>query len=296
MKIAIGFKGERCTDLPQQFLDLMRDNPLTGDLFITSIGYISSATHPNKIECSKEEEYLLIYCTSGKGRITTQNIDIPISANRSIIMSTKEDLVIKPDYLNPWSIYWIAFQGEKSKIYASMMDNVTFTPPEVYSRIEDRVNLFESIFEHISNEISIKHLNYANILFAQLLLSFIYIDIFKEDNSKQGSKTNNMVNSITKFMSENISRNLTLDELAQNVGYSKSHFYRQFMKEMDTSPIDYFNKMKINKATIYLIKSNFSISQISEKLGYSNPDYFSRIFKKTVGITASQFKKEKFRL
>ena len=296
MKIAIGFKGERSADLPQQFIDLMKDNPLTGDLFVTSIGYISSATHNNKIEYSKEEEYVLIYCTSGSGKITQNEIETPISANRSIILSTRTDIIISPNHLNPWSIYWIAFQGSKAKIYASMMDQVTFVPSEIHSRIEDKINLFELIFEHASNEISIKHLNYANIILAQLLLSFIYNDIFKENNKLDNNQTDNIVNIITKYMSENITHNLTLDQLAGYAGYSKSQLHRKFTHEMDCSPIDYFNKMKINKASIYLIKSNLSITQISEILGYSNTEYFSRIFKKSVGITASQFRKENFRL
>ena len=45
MKIAIGFKGERMAVLPQAFVDLMEDNPLTGDLYIKSLGYISNGMY-----------------------------------------------------------------------------------------------------------------------------------------------------------------------------------------------------------------------------------------------------------
>ncbi len=296
MKIAVGFKGERIAILPQPFIELMEDNPLTGDLYITSIGYVSNALYHYKTAKSQQEEYFLIYCTIGCGCIKSAKFNIDVRANQFVVVDATTPYTITADPTSPWTIYWMTFRGEKAKIYASMMSSVISIPPAINSRIEQRTEIFESIFAILSTELSINKLNYANTLFATYLASFVYIDIFRESNSKSVTQAQTIINQVTHYMSENVEKNLTLKQLADYAGYSTSYFYRKFIAEMEESPIEYFIKLKINKASIYLIKSTMSISQIAVKLGFNNPDYFSRIFKKTVGISASEFRKQGFRL
>ena len=65
---------------------------------------------------------------------------------------------------------------------------------------------------------------------------------------------------------------------------------------MEMAPIDYFIRMKISKASVYLIKSPMTVAQIAGKLGFSTPDYFSRTFTRIVGISATEFRRQNFRL
>lgn len=296
MKIAIGFKGERAAVLPQVFLDLMADNPLTGDLYITSIGYVSNAMHHYRSTRCEQEEYMMIYCTGGKGSVLSGAKNFEIAANQYIVVSASSQYTIQSDPTYPWTIYWINFRGAKAKIYASAMNTPKVILPEVYSRIEERLELFESIISLMNGHISIEKLNYANILFAHFMASYLYADLFKEQQPKGTTQAQTLVNRVTHYMSENIEKTLTLKELADYAGYCRSYFYRNFMNEIGISPIDYFIKMKINKASIYLIKSTMSISQISAKLGFNSADYFSKTFKRVVGITPTEFRAENFRL
>ncbi|WP_290534544.1 AraC family transcriptional regulator [Alistipes sp.] len=294
--IAIGFKGERVAVLPRPFVSLMEDNPLTGDLYVTSIGYASNAAHPYKASSNGEEEYFFIYCTIGRGCVESGGYGFEIHANQYVVVSASRSYVIRADAASPWTIYWMTFRGAKAKIYASMMSSVTTILPSTHSRIEQRTEIFESIFSLVNGELSIDRLNYANLLLATYFASFVYVDAFNESIPQNVSRARTMVNQVTHYMSENIEKRLTLKQLADYAGYSPSYFYRNFVKEMDESPVEYFIKMKINKASIYLIKSPMTIAQIAAKLGFNNPDYFSRTFRKIVGLSASEFRKQHFRL
>lgn len=297
MKIAAGFKGERLIVIPHSFTELMVDSPLSADLYLVSIGYVSKAIFHRVSFKARPDGYLLLYCTNGEGVIHTLEGSYNIAINQVVIVKLQSEVTIESDSANPWTIYWTTFCGAKADIYSTHITCPKSIPPETYSRIEERTELFESIYATLDTTLSIERLTYANALLNSFILSFIYVDIFRESKPQDEShQIESLINSATHYMSENIERRVTLKELADFVGYSESYFYRKFIEAFEIPPIEYFNRLKINKASIYLIKTNMSIVQIATKMGFSSADYFSRLFKKQVGITATEFRKSDFRL
>lgn len=91
-------------------------------------------------------------------------------------------------------------------------------------------------------------------------------------------------------MKENIEKRLTLDEIARHVGYSTSHFLTLFNKRTGYSPLAYFNQLKIQQACQLLDFSNMKINQICYKIGIEDTYYFSRLFRKIMGMSPRQYK------
>lgn len=298
-KIENGFPGERLIVLPLAFLELIKDDPLTNDLFLHSMGHIAHAKHHRIERPEGLSEYMFLYCTWGRGSVKVRNEEFTLSANQFIVLPAGVPCVYGADNDDPWTIYWMAFSGSKAHIYAKAMNKVGAAPPSVYSRIEQRTELFESIYSMLCGGASIDKLNFANIQMANFLASFMYKELLADTPANTSVTTDHihsMVNKVTHFMSENIERRLTLKQIANYAGYSESYFYRRFIKETGYSPIDYFIHMKMNKASIYLIKTSLSVNQIAAKLGFNSPDFFSRTFKRIIGISASEFRKQNFRL
>ena len=94
------------------------------------------------------------------------------------------------------------------------------------------------------------------------------------------------------YMRENIQHNLTLNKLADYFKYSPSHFSALFQKETGVSPMNYFIRLKIQKACEYIELSNMKLNEISTLLGFEDAAYFSRIFTKIMGISPSQYRKK----
>ena len=89
---------------------------------------------------------------------------------------------------------------------------------------------------------------------------------------------------------EKLENKLTLKELASHFGYSESYMYRLFFKETGYAPMNYFLHMKIDRACQLLLHTNMKINQVALKLGFDDPYYFSRIFKKIVGTSPKDYR------
>lgn len=93
---------------------------------------------------------------------------------------------------------------------------------------------------------------------------------------------------IHNFYSE---KNITIDTLAQICGRKESYFRRIFTQCCGITPIQYINRLKLMRAKEMLSQQDYSIELISELSGFQNVSYFCRYFKKTVGITPTEFRK-----
>lgn len=95
------------------------------------------------------------------------------------------------------------------------------------------------------------------------------------------------------FISENFAdETLTIETVANTTGMSESHFRRIFKTAYRISPIKYINLIRINRAKELISYSSASFSEIAAETGFSNLYYFSRIFKKEVGCTPSEYRDE----
>lgn len=288
------FIGEDFSILPQPFLDLMTDNPFTGDLYIHSIGRVSDSSYHSVSSLHGENYYTFLFCSKGNGNIRLNGVEFSLGSNQYIIIPNHIPFHYNSSKTDPWNISWIRFIGTKAVFYSREMSKVQ-TLPSIHSLREKQSGLFESMFSNLIADFTLEKLNYTNSLLMHYLSSFLYCDLYS-DTIQNPHYIVGIVNRVTHYMNENIERNLTIRELAEYAGYSDSYFYRKFTKETGYPPIDYFIRMKINKAAVYLIKTRMTAVQIAGKLGFSNPDYFSRTFKKVVGITVTEFRKQGFRL
>ena len=78
--------------------------------------------------------------------------------------------------------------------------------------------------------------------------------------------------------------------MADHAQLSKSHFARLFKEQTNYSPVEYFIRLKLQRACMQLALTRKTIREISYNLGYTDPYYFSRIFKKIIGKSPSQFR------
>lgn len=93
------------------------------------------------------------------------------------------------------------------------------------------------------------------------------------------------------LIEKNLSANLTTTDIANQVHMSRSHFSVCFKEAVGKTVNEYIQTARIDKAIHYLTYTNENISTIAEKVGYNDPKYFSRVFKKITGLLPSEYKK-----
>ncbi|MGX7155721.1 helix-turn-helix domain-containing protein, partial [Enterococcus rivorum] len=112
---------------------------------------------------------------------------------------------------------------------------------------------------------------------------------------KDGLSHNQQNTYLTKsirFMNENISKDLTLFELSKHLNISQSYVSAIFKKYLNKSPIDYFIEIRIEQACKYLKMTDLKIYEIAKKVGYQDPYYFSRIFKKLTSYSPKEYRNQ----
>ncbi len=100
-----------------------------------------------------------------------------------------------------------------------------------------------------------------------------------------------IVSKAVQNISANYDKNLTLNSVADSINVNSSYLSRLFLKETGQNFIDYLTDIKVKKAMSFLIGSNLSVQEVGEKVGYQNPKYFNRVFKKLAGVSPNQYRK-----
>ncbi len=83
----------------------------------------------------------------------------------------------------------------------------------------------------------------------------------------------------------------SVEELAQQAGYSAAHFSRMFQKVTGMTPRDYIVRARLSRATHLLNESTLNVGQIADALGYSDVYFFSRQFRQRMGVTPTAYRK-----
>ncbi|BFM14093.1 MmsAB operon transcriptional regulator MmsR [Maricurvus nonylphenolicus] len=278
---------------PQSLIDQLAANPLTQNLYPVAMGYYPKAEQHQMLRES-HSNYLLIYCTSGRGTLTLGD-DNQSSKHYRIRAG---DLILLPKDLPhryvshsryPWSIYWMHFDGLLSDAFCTHMD---MPSPVTAIGLQPRlISEFEDLF-------SLRHSGYNLASFIhgchelQQLLSYLAL-LVRQQRSKSGKQID--LDRVRAFMNEHLHGQLNLDSLAENSKLSKYHFSKRFKALTGYSPIQYFINLKMQHACYLLDSTLQSIKQVAAALGYDDAYYFSRLFKKVIGLSPDQYRKSKHR-
>lgn len=92
------------------------------------------------------------------------------------------------------------------------------------------------------------------------------------------------------YIKRNYANPITLEEVANHVYLNPSYFSKIFKNEMDCTFVAYVNKIRINASKSLLLNNNIPLSDILALVGFDDQSYFTKVFKKEVGITPGKFR------
>ena len=90
------------------------------------------------------------------------------------------------------------------------------------------------------------------------------------------------------YINENFHKDISLDDVSKVVDISPYYFSKLFKQEAGKNFIEYLTEVRLRNARSLLRNPQYSIKEICVRSGYSDPNYFSRIFKKYEGVTPSR--------
>jgi len=283
-----GFDGQRAIVIPRKILlDYCYNNVLISNAFVTDIGYYPKAKYHYREREQGSEQQILIYCVEGKGTVNIKDEEYLLQSGDCVLIPSKTAHSYLADSTNPWTIYWVHFNGNNSNEIINQFREKNYSYKCSVDFQESRIQLFEDIYYNLEMGYSYENLCYANLCFLHFMGSLLYGNNCNLASKKQSVDT---VNTSIIFMKKNIAQMLTLEKLSASVNLSASHFSFLFRKKTGFSPIEYFNHLKVQKACQYLLFTDLRIKEISDKLGIEDPYYFSRMFSKIMGVSPDNYR------
>ena len=112
-----GFKGERMIVLPTEAFRDYVEHPLVRRLYLTDVGFFPCAQDHYRERKDGIEEYILIYCTEGKGVIRVEGREYHLGPNQAFCIPRWRGHRYWACGEEPWSILWVHFKGEDTAFY-----------------------------------------------------------------------------------------------------------------------------------------------------------------------------------
>lgn len=235
-------------------------------------------------------DYQLLYINAGKAHFHFDSIDNETIVNAGNMILYRPRELQKYEYYgtDKTEVYWVHFTGGDVKNILrkyGIKDNMrTFF---VGTSLE-----YERIFKRMISELQRCQEDYEEILTLLMrhLLISIHRDLLKERKLSDVYLDNEM-DIATQYFNDNYNTDINIEEYAQSRGMSTCWFIRNFKKFTGTTPMQYIMSIRISNAQSLLETTQYSISEISRIVGYTNPLYFSRLFHKQKGFAPSKYRK-----
>lgn len=279
---------KRFYKFPTYLIEEQKNNPLTRDLYLCELAEILVRHDTLWSENIKMEDHLLIYCTKGEGIIQIANDLVPFSQNQYCIIPQGFIFKIQTGQTDPSIFLTCKFNGEKSRIMEKDFTVVRDLIPSGNNMVANRIMLFDELFNNLTKGFYNANYRYINLCFGHLLATFIYASRTSDDLMEE---QNPGISRSIQLMAQSLNKKLTLDDIAEEAGYSPSYLTTIFRKKTGYSPLSYFSHLKISKACEYLDFSKMKIKEIAFLMGYSDPYYFSKDFQKKMGLSPRNYRK-----
>lgn len=222
------------------------------------------------------------YIESGSGFLQVNEKKYAPRAGCVVILPKGSSHRYYTDKNNRWKKRWVVFDSD------ILMNLACFYLPDNEYCFEncDLSDLFDEM-----DEIARRYENdYSSMCDAAAVMMYkmiIRVKCVLESNSRDICKR------ICADINSYTGGGFSLDMLCDKYGYSKNHIIRIFKEKYGVTPYKYFIDKKIRTAKLYLRNTNLSVEEISNKLGFTDPHYFSAYFKSLNGISPGKYRKNR---
>ena len=234
-------------------------------------------------------DHHLIHCiTGGQGKFVINKREYSLGTGELFYIPPKIATFYQADFSNPWSYSWIGLRGIAPPTYFNAVGLSEKSPvmkfsPELLSALND-------VLKH-SRGLGIESARTIGLLY------FFIDELVKCGNPTEKYKSNGQiyVETIVRYIHDNIHKKLTVSGLSEIAGIDRSYLCAIFNELLGISPQQYIIDTKIGKAKKFLTETSYEIKYIAASLGYEDQFVFSHIFKAKTGFSPREWR-NRFRI
>jgi len=285
---ADGFAGQRTSRLPPKVATDALKQELLGGLLPVEIGYFPHAHHHARERKPGISEAIFIYCTQGEGWCEIHGRRFSARPGDLMVIPPQVAHAYGAHAQKPWSIYWFHVQGRHLAAFLRELEVGAAQPVVPVGESPQISALFEEVLGLVEQGYTAENLLGASHALAHLLVVLIR-EHRKASYDQPG--TRQRITMAMDYMRQHLDQPLSLEQLAAMTHLSRSRLAELFKQQAGYAPIDYFIRLRMQRACQLLDLTQMSIKAIAAAVGYEDPLYFSRVFRKVNQRSPGQYRK-----
>ena len=234
------------------------------------------------------EHYLVHYCLSGRGVYRAQGVKYEIGPGEGFLILPGELTSYQADDQEPWSHIWVGFTGSRAAGYLRScglgQDRRTFQCAQSQQLEACVAAMLEFDTAGAGNEL---------LLLGELYVFLGWIAQSAQSTVRRSRETAaEYVELAMEYIRSHFQEDLTVAKLAQYVGLNRSYLTTVFQNTINMSPQQYLMRFRMEWAAKVLCEDKLTVGEIARSCGYPDPLTFSKAFKRTLGVTPTQYRRE----
>ncbi|MEX2594338.1 MAG: AraC family transcriptional regulator [Anditalea sp.] len=181
---------------------------------------------------------------------------------------------------------FLNFGGELSNAFCDNLLNISKRhfkgTPELKNKLQQLIAFHSK-----------KTLDVLDFIWINHLISGFLLEVISASRNSKNIVNNHSLSKVKNFIEENIEDNFSVAQLADLVNLSESRFKPWFKQQTGLPPLEYVTRKKIYYAKTLLKEEDYPIIDVAYKLGFSSPQYFSKVFKKYTGRKPLEYRRER---
>ena len=233
-------------------------------------------------------DYQILYVANGKTHFWFDDREEIVSAGHMVLYKPEE--IQKYVYYledNP-EVFWIHFTGSDVKNILAY-HGISLDEHVFYCGV---LPDYKALFRKIIQELQLCRYGYEDYIASLFNDILLLVDRQQHEQKKTTGNVQEQIERAAAYFNENYNTKISIDDYAESLHISTNWFIHNFKQYAGMSPAQYILSLRMVNAQSLLERTTYNIKEISDIVGYENPLYFSRVFKKEIGKSPAQYRKE----
>ena len=275
----------RIYGIPEDVIEASVKHFVLADLMVTRAGYFPKALG-HETRRTNIPEYIMIHCLDGKGWFYVNDYQCTVGKGQIAFVFPGCRHGYGADSDDPWTVQWAHMNGNH---IAGLLQLANISVDNPVVTVGERLNLitlFNEILTTLQSGYSLHRLINASACLRQVLSNIALLVTYSPSVGTNDLNAEQVIN----YMLTHIRKQRSLDDFATEACMSRSHFSRKFHQKTGYAPVDYFIRLKVQKACELLETTDMKVGEVARYLGYGDQYYFSRTFKKIMGVSPKVYR------
>ena len=233
-------------------------------------------------------DYQILYVANGKTHFWFDGKEEIVSAGHMVLYKPEEIQKYVYYLEDSPEVFWIHFTGSDVKNILAY-HGISLDEHVFYCGV---LPDYKALFRKIIQELQLCRYGYEDYIASLFNDILLLVDRQQHEQKKATGNVQEQIERAAAYFNENYNTKISIDDYAESLHISTNWFIHNFKQYAGMSPAQYILSLRMVNAQSLLERTTYNIKEISEIVGYENPLYFSRVFKKEIGKSPAQYRKE----